>query len=177
MKEIKFSNDEIALILIKDNIGTRKIQIEDYIALELSDGTIINGRFSDLNYSTNCIVVDGYAVYLSEIVDIHKRSDYEKSRSSTYDLLDGNGNKVATIQEEDMVNHPSHYISETGLETIDVVEAFTSGLEGIEATDTGNVIKYICRWKKKNGLQDLNKALWYLKHLIKHVEKTEKEND
>lgn len=70
----------------------------------------------------------------------------------------------------DMVNHPKHYISEKGIETIDVIEAFTADLRGIEATDTGNIIKYICRWKHKNGLQDLMKARWYLDHLIEHVE-------
>ena len=69
-----------------------------------------------------------------------------------------------------MVTHPSHYQSKTGLEVIDVIEAFTDGLVGIEATDTGNVIKYICRWNHKNGLQDLKKCRWYLDHLIKHVE-------
>lgn len=76
----------------------------------------------------------------------------------------------------DMVNHPGHYISETGLETIDVIEAFTFDLKGIEATDTGNILKYMCRWKSKNGLEDLKKARWYLEHLIKHVEKLEEEN-
>lgn len=75
------------------------------------------------------------------------------------------------------VSHPSHYQSETGLEVIDVIEAFTFNLKGIEATDTGNIIKYICRWKGKNGLQDLKKAQWYLSHLIGHVEKLEKENE
>ena len=73
-----------------------------------------------------------------------------------------------------MVSHPPHYKSESGLETIDVIEAFTANLKGIEATDTGNIIKYICRWKYKNGLQDLNKAMWYLQHLIDHVEKSVK---
>lgn len=77
---------------------------------------------------------------------------------------------------DDMVSHPSHYQSENGLEVIDVIEAFTFDLKGIEATDTGNIIKYICRWKKKNGLQDLKKAMWYLNHLIEHVEKMNKEN-
>ena len=77
----------------------------------------------------------------------------------------------------DPVNHPDHYKSETGLETIDVIEAFTFDLMGIEATDTGNILKYMCRWKKKNGLQDLKKAQWYLNHLIAHVELLEKENE
>lgn len=75
-----------------------------------------------------------------------------------------------------MVSHPSHYMSETGLETIDVIEAFTFDLKGIEAVDTANVLKYMCRWKNKNGLQDLRKAMWYLDNLISHVEKLEKEN-
>lgn len=78
--------------------------------------------------------------------------------------------------KDTMVNHPNHYQSETGLEVIDVIEAFTFDLKGIEATDTGNVLKYMCRWKAKNGLQDLKKAHWYLEHLIKHVETLEKEN-
>jgi hypothetical protein len=79
--------------------------------------------------------------------------------------------------EDSMVSHPPHYQSETGMEVIDVIEAFTFDLKGIEATDTGNVIKYICRWKGKNGLQDLKKARWYLDHLIDHVTRLEQENE
>ena len=71
--------------------------------------------------------------------------------------------------EDIFVTRPPHYQSNQGLEVIDVIEAFTEDLCGIEATDTGNVIKYICRWSKKNGLQDLEKAQWYLNHLINHV--------
>lgn len=81
------------------------------------------------------------------------------------------------MDHKDMVNHPSHYISENGLEVIDVIEAFVANLKGIEATDTGNIIKYICRWKEKNGIEDLKKARWYLNHLIECVEKDEKESE
>jgi hypothetical protein len=31
----------------------------------------------------------------------------------------------------------------------------------------GNIIKYVARYKMKGGIEDLNKALWYLKKLIK----------
>ena len=75
--------------------------------------------------------------------------------------------------EDKMVSHPSHYQSESGLEVIDVIEAFTSDLNGIEATDTGNILKYMCRWKHKNGLQDLEKAQWYLTHLIEKIKEKE----
>lgn len=73
--------------------------------------------------------------------------------------------------DDKMVSHPGHYQSESGLEVIDVIEAFTADLKGIEAVDTGNAIKYLCRWKKKNGVQDLKKAMWYLTNLINHLEK------
>lgn len=80
--------------------------------------------------------------------------------------------------QDKMVSHPPHYQSGNGLEVIDVIEAFTADLKGIEATDTGNIIKYICRWKHKNGLQDLEKAKWYLDHLINHRKNEQvKEND
>ena len=75
-----------------------------------------------------------------------------------------------------MVSHPPHYKSDSGLEVIDVIEAFTEDLNGIEATDTGNIIKYACRWKRKNGVQDLKKIMWYAQHLIEYLEK-EKENE
>ena len=70
----------------------------------------------------------------------------------------------------DMVNHPSHYKAKNGMEVIDVIEAFTANLKGYEAIYTGKVIKYICRWKEKNGLEDLRKAQWYLNRLIKNIE-------
>ena len=78
--------------------------------------------------------------------------------------------------DDKMVSHPSHYQSEYGLEVIDVIQAFTSDLQGIEATDTGNIIKYACRWKHKNGIQDLKKIMWYAQHLTEYLE-NKKENN
>lgn len=73
--------------------------------------------------------------------------------------------------KNDPVNHPNHYQSESGLEVIDAIRAFTEDCQGIEGYYTGNAIKYICRWKKKNGLEDLKKARVYLNWLIEHEEK------
>lgn len=69
------------------------------------------------------------------------------------------------------VNHPSHYQSKNGLEAIDVIEAFCDGLNGLEAFCTGNVLKYMCRWKNKNGIEDVKKAKWYIDKLIMYFEK------
>ena len=67
-----------------------------------------------------------------------------------------------------MVSHPDHYQSGK-YEVIDIIEEFTKDLEGIEAVDAGNAIKYVLRWHKKNGRQDLEKAIWYLTHLVQHL--------
>ena len=67
---------------------------------------------------------------------------------------------------KDPVNHPDHYISKTGLESIEVIKAFTADLCGFEAVATANALKYLMRWKHKNGIQDLEKARWYINELI-----------
>ena len=72
--------------------------------------------------------------------------------------------------DDKMVSHPDHYNSGK-YEVIDIIEEFTKGLSGLEAVCTGNAIKYILRWKKKGGYQDLEKAMWYIQHMLdKHKE-------
>ena len=63
----------------------------------------------------------------------------------------------------DMVNHPPHY-NKTGIETIDIIESITG--KGFDYYLQGNIIKYICRYRYKNGAEDLKKAKWYLNKLI-----------
>ena len=99
---------------------------------------------------------------------------YLKKRTRGFTAEDENKNDEC---DDKMVSHPDHYQSDNGLEVIDVLEAFTDGLQGIEAPDTGNVLKYMCRWKHKNGIQDLEKAKWYLDHLIDHEIKKLKEKE
>lgn len=70
----------------------------------------------------------------------------------------------------DSVNSPSHYCK-GGLECIEAIRAAVSDLQGIEAVCAGNVIKYVWRYKGKNGIEDLKKAEHYLHWLIEEVEK------
>ena len=71
--------------------------------------------------------------------------------------------------QKDNVNHPSHY-TQGGVECIDAIKAATVGLTGIEAVCAGNAIKYMWRWKFKNGAEDIRKAIWYLEKLLEEVE-------
>lgn len=66
--------------------------------------------------------------------------------------------------------HPSHYISDSGLEPIDVIEAFKPCPEYKSGFFQGNVVKYVLRFHKKNGVEDLKKAEFYLKRLIEELE-------
>ena len=75
---------------------------------------------------------------------------------------------MASKSTTDPVNHPSHYIG--AIECIDAIKAATEHLSGFEGMCTGNAIKYLWRWKKKNGVEDLKKAVWYINRLIQEIE-------
>ena len=69
----------------------------------------------------------------------------------------------------DVVNHPAHYTS-GGVECIDAIDSAVTGLSGFEAVYIAQVLKYIWRYKRKNGVEDLRKAQWYLNRLINKLE-------
>ena len=68
-----------------------------------------------------------------------------------------------TAEESDMVNRPPHY-NQKGIECIDAIQAATD--TGFEYYLQGNIMKYLWRYRYKDGSQDLKKALWYLNKLI-----------
>ena len=87
----------------------------------------------------------------------------------TFDRVSERVNAHQVAQEQQHKPHdpvsPSHYQRE-GMQCIDVIEAATANLRGIDAACTANALKYLWRWKDKNGVEDLKKARWYLDHLI-----------
>jgi len=66
--------------------------------------------------------------------------------------------------EKDNVNSPNHYIT-TSIECIVAMEAMLSHEEFIGYL-RGNIFKYQWRYKQKNGVEDLKKALWYQNKLL-----------
>lgn len=69
----------------------------------------------------------------------------------------------------DNVN-PSHY-KDKAIETIDCIYS-ALGHQGTIDYCNGNVIKYVSRWRQKNGIEDLKKAQWYLNKAISYCGKT-----
>lgn len=76
----------------------------------------------------------------------------------------------------DNVNKPSHYQGSKGLEGIEVIDNFIGNLPGKAAWCWGNAIKYLLRFQKKNGLEDLKKARKNLDWLIEEMEHGQKQS-
>ena len=64
---------------------------------------------------------------------------------------------------QDQVNHPSHYASQGKIECIEVLEQLAQDGEDFCIL---NALKYLWRWRHKNGVQDLEKAVWYIQRVI-----------
>ena len=96
----------------------------------------------------------------------------KKSREAQENFYMGKKEEQANVQSDnlDMVNSPAHY-NKSGIETIDIIESVTD--DGFESYLQGNILKYLCRYKYKNGVEDLEKAKWYLNRLIQTIKKGE----
>ena len=69
---------------------------------------------------------------------------------------------------EDVVNKPKHYNQDT-IECIDAIEAMLTHEEFVGYL-RGNSLKYRWRFRYKNGTEDLLKAQWYERKLLKVLE-------
>lgn len=74
----------------------------------------------------------------------------------------------------DNVNHPSHYTGK--FECIDVMVE-TQGAEATKNFCVCNALKYIYRHRRKNGLEDIEKAIWYLNKAVELDGQIKNENN
>lgn len=70
--------------------------------------------------------------------------------------------RTQSVAKDDVINHPKHYTS-GAIECWDYI--VSQGLGFLE----GNVIKYVTRYRHKNGREDLLKAKAYLERLLKEI--------
>lgn len=111
-----------------------------------------------MNYSD--VYLESYDTYLESCKKDDAATDELKPGVMPFNACDG---KTEIHPEE--VNHPARYIH-NGIETIDVIKAWTEGCDGVYAFCMGNAIKYISRWQEKGGIEDLKKAIWYLQWVV-----------
>lgn len=99
----------------------------------------------------------------SAIEEYQEIVDRVSAVAAAYERVHGN---------DDVVNHPSHYC--TGkYECIEVMtELF--GKKAVQDFCRCNAFKYLYRSDRKNGIEDIKKARWYIN---KFIELQEDEND
>lgn len=73
----------------------------------------------------------------------------------------------------DNVEHPSHYTGGS-IECIDAMRE-TQGVEAVKNFCICNAFKYLWRHGKKNGVEDVKKAAWYLNKFIELEEKKDED--
>ena len=99
---------------------------------------------------------------------------YEEALKGTYDnYIKNDVESVMGAYEYyfdfDPVDKPQHYANKE-IEVIDYIQDTLSD-EEFEGYCMGNVIKYVSRYKHKNGLEDLKKARYYLNKVIGEYER------
>ena len=78
----------------------------------------------------------------------------------------------ANTSSFDTVQRPAHY-NQSDIECIDAIKASMT-LAEFQSYLEGNVLKYLWRYRHKNGLEDVKKAQWYINRLAAELEESEK---
>lgn len=118
-----------------------------------------------------------YLENLGKVISEHLSTGDEcatpKSINDTFDTIsknlaaaskalakDSDNKSLGFEDEEDVVNHPAHYENDN-YQCIDVMEDIY-GTEAVMNFCMCNAFKYIWRFQKKNGIEDIQKAQWYM---------------
>jgi Fe2+ or Zn2+ uptake regulation protein len=99
----------------------------------------------------------------------NNQDNTQHSETDTQHNVDDTQHNDHISDVSNMVENPPHYTA-GGIETIDAIFAAVEGLPAKMAVCVGNIIKYVWRFSRKNGLEDLYKARWYLDKLISILE-------
>lgn len=97
-------------------------------------------------------------------------NEAEKEFQELMGIVNKKISAINSVTTSDNIKSPNHYVSDSGIEVFDVQEAFIHELSGMAASYWCNVVKYILRFQRKNGVEDLKKAKYYLEKLIEEEE-------
>lgn len=164
-------------LLIKEDVNQIFKESENISKKDVLDCfNLMNANISEFQLSQNlaskemcrhnlvrCI---GYLKNLGYDFDECFELAYQEIKDRKGRWIDGSFVKDEDYLVIDNVNKPSHYQGSKGLESIEVIDNFIGNLIGKAAWCWGNTIKYLLRFQKKNGIEDLKKARKNLNWLI-----------
>ena len=92
----------------------------------------------------------------------------ERVQKRIMKILENETQEIVENSEADNVKSPKHYmLGDLGIEVKDIIFEVTKDMKGKEAVCVGNILKYVMRARKKNGIEDYKKAYEYLGYLLK----------
>ena len=92
----------------------------------------------------------------------------ERVQKRIMKILENETQEIVENSEADNVKSPKHYmLGDLGIEVKDIIFEVTKDMKGKEAVCVGNILKYVMRARKKNGIEDYQKAYEYLGYLLK----------
>lgn len=186
----KLTNKTFCVYIINYcNMDTLKKKVE-----EINNAKVIPKISLDINYYMEFYISnrdfkrdfkDGIEEYLftlclldedkpiSEEVDILNEYDFKKF----VEMVDLINDTTTILKEEilvndnvnDIINKPNHYqlfVKDKVIEVIDIIDSIVQNYTPKQAVRVANIIKYILRADKKNGLEDFKKAKKYIEMLL-----------
>lgn len=131
---------------------------EDFcIDLANDEDTCDDCKRTDCVYSPNYDLEDSIESVEDEFIKV----------AEGFHAMSGGLNEAIEDPRGDIGPDPTNpnYYKQASIELIDFMEE-TSSPEAFQGYCKNNVLKYVVRYKNKNGVEDLNKAMWYLQRLI-----------
>lgn len=111
--------------------------------------------------------IDVTQPYLSHL-ECGKVEASERLKNRILKIIESETQENIKTTETDNVKSPKHYMLESlGIEVKDIIFEVTKDMKGKEAVCVGNILKYVMRARKKNGIEDYKKAYEYLGYLLK----------
>jgi len=111
--------------------------------------------------------IDVTQPYLSHLEN-GKIEASERVQKRIMKILENETQEIVENSEADNVKSPKHYmLGDLGIEVKDIIFEVTKDMKGKEAVCVGNILKYVMRARKKNGIEDYKKAYEYLGYLLK----------
>lgn len=107
------------------------------------------------------------------IEDTQEFKDKHKHQPNLEATVDSTTEFLREMREQPTDNiKPNHYklnIKGQDIEVMDIIDAVVKDMDGRKGYIVGNILKYVCRAEKKNGLEDYKKARTYLDMLIEGI--------
>lgn len=101
-----------------------------------------------------------------ELINFIKIMDFINDEDTVIEKVVENTKKEEVF---DNVNKPNHYqlnIKGNNIQVIDIIDEVVKDYKSQQAFKIANVIKYVLRASKKNGIEDLKKARKYIDMLV-----------